>query len=302
VTRFSVWLPALLGLLSALTVWALWDKPPHFYADTDLGAVLLLAGTLLTLAGVVIVFFRRQLQYVRNTSVEQANLRTVTERRLFMRRLDHELKNPLTAILAALGSLGPIAQEDPVDEEAFGILQDQVQRLQRLTEELRKLAELETASLDQAPVELNGILKECLEAVHSLPEWEERHVSLMLPRAPWPLPSILGDRDLLFMAFYNLLENAMKFTNPGDAIEIRAYDDRNSVVVEIADTGPGIDAHEQPYVWSELYRGFTARGRPGSGLGLALVKTVTERHGGQVGLESRPGQGTKVTVRFPRGD
>lgn len=301
-TLWSVWVPALLGLIAALSIWALWENPPHLYAETDLGAVLLLAGTLITLAGVAAMLVRRRVHEARSTSTAQANLQSVTERRLFLRRLDHELKNPLTAILAALGSLDQTVQEDPVDEEAFGILQDQVLRLQRLTEELRKLAELETSALDQSPVEITEVLEECLDAMRAHPDWEARQVSLMLPRAPWPLPSILGDRDLLFLAYHNLLDNALKFTNPGDAIEVRAYDDQESVIVEVADTGPGIDSHELPYIWSELYRGFSARGRPGSGLGLSLVKTVAERHGGQVGLQSRPGQGTKVTVRLPRGD
>lgn len=299
-TGWAVWAPAAVGLIMAIAIWLLWDQAPRIYGQTDIGAALLVLGSLLTLCWLAVQLFRQRLSEVRSTSIAQASLQSVTERRMFLRRLDHELKNPLTAILAALGSLDGNMQADPGDQEAFGILQDQVHRLQRLTEDLRKLAELETSSLDQSPVVLTELLEECLDAMRAHPEWEQREVSLMLPKAPWPLPSILGDRDLLFLVYYNLLDNALKFTNVGDSIEVRAYDDQDSVVVEVADTGPGIDAHELPYVWSELYRGFTARGRPGSGLGLALVKIVAERHGGKVGLQSRPGQGTKVTVRLPR--
>ncbi|MCA9956411.1 MAG: sensor histidine kinase, partial [Anaerolineales bacterium] len=67
----------------------------------------------------------------------------------------------------------------------------------------------------------------------------------------------------------------------------------------VADTGPGIALDDQPYVWEELYRGKAARGAPGSGLGLALVKAIVERHGGQVALSSRPGQGSLVILRLP---
>jgi two-component system OmpR family sensor kinase len=73
------------------------------------------------------------------------------------------------------------------------------------------------------------------------------------------------------------------------------------VVLEIADTGPGIPEAEVPHVWEELYRAEGARGTPGSGLGLALVRAIVERHRGQVGLRSRVGQGTVVSMRLPIG-
>jgi two-component system, OmpR family, sensor kinase len=104
---------------------------------------------------------------------------------------------------------------------------------------------------------------------------------------------------LLFLAVYNLLDNTLKFTRPGDTIEVRAFEDGSHVAVEVADTGPGIPESEAPHVWEELYRAEGARGIPGSGLGLALVRAIVERHGGQVTLRSRAGQGTVVALRLP---
>jgi two-component system OmpR family sensor kinase len=124
-------------------------------------------------------------------------------------------------------------------------------------------------------------------------------LTLVLPQAPWPVPDILGDWDLLFLAIYNLLDNALKFTRPGDTVEVRASEDGTHVIVEVADTGPGIPEEEVPRVWEELYRGQGARGVPGSGLGLALARAIAERHGGRVSLRSRVGQGTVVTMRLP---
>jgi two-component system OmpR family sensor kinase len=93
----------------------------------------------------------------------------------------------------------------------------------------------------------------------------------------------------------------LKFTAPRDTIELRAAEDDGVVVIEIADTGPGIPDDEIPQVWDELYRGAGARGVPGSGLGLSLVRAIVLRHGGDAAIRSRSGQGTLVTLRLPTG-
>jgi two-component system OmpR family sensor kinase len=110
---------------------------------------------------------------------------------------------------------------------------------------------------------------------------------------------VAGDWDLLFLAIYNLLDNACKFTQAGDTLEVRAFEDGATIVIEVADTGPGITEKDIPHVWKELYRGRDARSIPGSGLGLALVRAIIERHGGQTAVRSRAGQGTVFTLRLP---
>ena len=130
---------------------------------------------------------------------------------------------------------------------------------------------------------------------------DERHLNLSIPQAPWPLPNVQGDPDLLVLAIHNLLENALKYSRPGDTLELRAFEDGTDIVIEVADTGPGIPVEEQPHVWEELYRGEAGRGVPGSGLGLALVRAIAERHHGGVSLRSRLGQGTVFTLRLPVG-
>ena len=104
---------------------------------------------------------------------------------------------------------------------------------------------------------------------------------------------------MLFLAIYNLLENALKYTAVTDAIELRTREDGRFVIIEVADTGPGIAMADQPYIWEELYRGEAARGVPGSGLGLALVKAIVTLHEGEVTLSSRSGQGTLITLHLP---
>jgi len=119
------------------------------------------------------------------------------------------------------------------------------------------------------------------------------------PRAPWPLPLGEGDRDLLFIAVQNLVANAIKFSAPGDTVEVRASEDGNALLLEVADTGAGIPADEIGQVWQELARGRAARSLPGTGIGLALVRVIVVRHGGQVAIRSRVGQGTVVSIRLP---
>jgi two-component system OmpR family sensor kinase len=231
---------------------------------------------------------------------QMAGLRaeSAEERRRFLQRLDHELKNPLTAIRAGLANLAN-GSDEASRTEALASVELQVLRLSRLTADLRKLAELEARPLERAPVDIAELLQEVVSQAQEQPGVDTRRLNLALPQAPWPVPEVLGDWDLLFLAIYNLLDNALKFTRPGDTVEVRAFDDRAFVVVEVADTGPGIPKEELPRVWEELYRGQGARGVPGSGLGLALTRTILERHGGQVTLRSRLGQGTVVSVRLP---
>jgi signal transduction histidine kinase len=135
--------------------------------------------------------------------------------------------------------------------------------------------------------------------VEEVGEAKGRNLRLVLPAAPWPLPPVQGDPDLLFLAVHNLVSNALKFSKHGDLIEVRGNEQGNSVLIEVADTGCGVPDEEAPHVWDELYRGQAAHGTPGSGLGLALVRAVVERHHGEVALRSRIGQGSVFTVRLP---
>ncbi len=226
----------------------------------------------------------------------ETETRAAEDRRRFLQRLDHELKNPLTAIQAGLANL----TERP-DPNALASVKAQTTRVSRLVADLRKLADLETRPLERAPVDLSEILETLTEMARE-GEYADRQLTLTIPQAPWPLPEVSGDYDLLLLAIHNLLNNALKFTQSGDRVEVRALEDGQAVVVEVADTGPGIPDEELPHVWEELYRGKGARGVPGSGLGLALVRAILDRHGGQVNIRSRAGQGTVVSLRVPVGE
>lgn len=284
--------PAALGLAVALVVQTALLPIPIFYARADAGTLFLIAGIVVTALCVIgtTVWDAAYCRHARTIEAMHADQAEAHHR--FLRRLDHELKNPLTGIRAGLVNL------DGCDGNALASVHRQVDRLAYLTTELRKLADLERQPLEQERVDLGELLAEVFAAAQEKPG-TCTHVNLTLPRIPWPPAPILGDRDLLYLALYNVVDNAGKFCRSTDSIEIRAYEDGPSVSVEVADTGPGIPEDELPHLGEELYRASTATGVEGSGLGLALVQAITQRHGGSMIIRSRLGQGTVVTLRFP---
>jgi two-component system, OmpR family, sensor kinase len=266
------------------------------FLRADLGTLALILGV--GLSGLAALSFALQAWSVRTR--QQANAAAAEERRRFLRRLDHELKNPLTAIRAGLVNLAELPPGE-ARREALASVEAQTLRLSHLSADLRKLAELEVRPLELAPVDVSALLRDAFSMAQEQPGAADRKLNLSIPQAPWPLPHVQGDSDLLLLAVHNLLENACKFSRPGDTLELRAFEDGAYVVIEVADTGPGIPEDEQAHVWEELYRGEAGRGIPGSGLGLALVRAIVERHNGRVGLRSRLGQGTVFSLRLPVG-
>jgi len=287
--------PMLVGLGIGLFLNFSSSYNPILYVRADLGTVFALFGSFLTFLSAIFIAFWVTNEKNRRSRLDMI-ISTSEDRRRFLQRLDHELKNPLTAILAGLANL----KDDLSGENQATVtsVEDQAKRLSRLVADLRKLSDLETRALELSTVNLSELLEEVYNSVADLPEAAQRKMSLSLPRAPWPLAEISADRDLLLLAIHNLLANAIKFSRPGDTIELRAFEEDQNVIIEVADTGPGIPESEAPHVWEELYRGMEARGFPGSGLGLALVKAIVNRHNGQVNLRSRPGKGTVFTMKL----
>ncbi|TPW72982.1 sensor histidine kinase KdpD [Schumannella sp. 10F1B-5-1] len=283
-------IPLALGLVGTIVALAAGDRR-QIFIQWQLAWVWVQLGLLAALLVFAIVAVRAALRRRAVRSREDAVAAERAERRRFVDRLDHELKNPVTAIRLGLSNL-------PESDVAAG-LDAQALRLTRLLGDLRKLGELENAQLEIAPVDVEALGREVAEAVGELAESSDRSLAVSFPRAPRPLPPVRGDADLLFLAVYNLVANALKFSQPGDRIELRGAEDDGWVTLEVADTGRGIPVEEQGLVWEELARGSHTRDVAGSGLGLPFVRTIVERHGGGVDLRSRLGEGTSVRLRLP---
>jgi two-component system OmpR family sensor kinase len=296
----AILLPALLGALASAAAQFLFSPVPVLVFKIDIGMTIFLLGLFLTFLGSALGLgiFLREIRAL----AELDSLRRAQEdgRRQFIRRLDHELKNPLTGLRAHLVNVQE-ADGNQERAEAMDAARQTLDRLSRLMADLRKLSELETRPLEQLPVCIPEVLREMVQAAQSLPQYASRQVIVSAVELPWPLPPVTGDRDLLGLAFYNLIENALKFSRHEDPVEARAREDGKSLVVEVADSGPGISGAEESNIFDELYRGENARGVDGSGLGLAFVRRVVVLHGGEVSVRSRldGARGTVFTVRLP---
>jgi two-component system sensor histidine kinase MprB len=210
-------------------------------------------------------------------------------RRRLVADASHELRTPLTSIRTNL----EVLQRDrrmPADERR-AILDDvlgQSEELGTLVAELVQLAQGEQAPVELEEVRLDLVAGEAVERAkrrRAAVEWDVRLES----------STVLGSPALLERAIGNLLDNAIKWSPPGGAIEVRVADGR----VSVRDHGPGIDDEDLPHVWERFYRARSARGLPGSGLGLAIVQQAAEAHGGTAGAANAEDGGAVVTIALP---
>jgi two-component system, OmpR family, sensor kinase len=295
-------LPVLLGVFASVYVQNVLISVPIFAFRVDIGMLAFVFGLLLAVVLGAYFFGDESRGWFARAEVDEVRHEAVENRRQFIRRLDHEIKNPLTGLQAALVNITEAASDE--DRRRAGEnARHALERLRRLLADLRKLAELEERPLERLPVDIPALLEEVTETVQSLPAAQERKIGLLISRVPWPFPPVIGDRDLLGLVFYNLLENALKFTTGDQSVEVRALEDGRAIVVEVADNGAGIPPAELSKIFEELYRGVNARGTEGSGLGLALSRRIVVLHGGTVEVRSRQDdpRGTVFTVRLPAG-
>ncbi len=222
----------------------------------------------------------------------------------FVQDAAHELRSPLTALRGNLDLLaGDPALATSERRALVRDLQGQADRLVRLANDLLLLAQLERAAQPGAnprqrvEVDLVEVIAEAA-ALRPRPGGDVAGPRLelrLIEEAP-----IAGDPDQLRRVFLNLIENAVRHTPPDGVVRISVTLDNGWVVVEVADTGTGIDPADLPHIFERFYRGRALPpGGPGSGLGLAIVKETIVNHGGQITVDSERGRGTRFIVELP---
>jgi two-component system phosphate regulon sensor histidine kinase PhoR len=234
-------------------------------------------------------------------------LRRVEEMRAdFIANASHELRTPLAALLGFIETLQGPAKEDPAAREKFlSIMQGQAARMARLIDDLLSLSRIELNAHLQpnTPVDLSPIVRQVADGLQMLAR--DRAVDIKVNTPSEPL-TVLGDRDELIRALENLVENALKYGAAGKRVDItltrgQTRAGQPEARLSVRDYGPGIAPEHVPRLTERFYRVDVtdSRAQGGTGLGLALVKHVLNRHGGRLTIESTPGAGAAFIMHVP---
>jgi two-component system phosphate regulon sensor histidine kinase PhoR len=223
----------------------------------------------------------------------------------FVANVSHELRTPLAAITGFIDTLQGPARDDQAARERFlGIMQAQAWRMARLIDDLLSLSRIELRAHQRpdTPVDVVSIVRQVGDGLQTLAR--DREVAVEITAAPAPLV-VLGDRDELIRLFENLIENGMKYGASGKRVDITMESagpaGKGEALVSVRDYGPGISAEHLPRLTERFYRVDVgeSRAQGGTGLGLALVKHILNRHQGRLTIESKEGEGACFKVRLP---
>jgi two-component system sensor histidine kinase BaeS len=226
-------------------------------------------------------------------SLEQA-------RRQLLANLVHELGRPLGALRSAIHALSKGAAEDQqLFHDLTSGMDEETMRLQHIVEDLAHLhdQDLGTLELKLEPLLLSPWLPRILAPCEALAAEKHLRWEVSIPPA---LPEVCADPVRLAQVIGNLVDNAIKYTPPGHHVTVSAGQAEERVWLRVADTGPGIPAEEQGLIFEPFYRGGHGRRiKQGMGLGLSIARDLAIAHGGEISVESTPGQGSQFTLWLP---
>jgi two-component system, OmpR family, phosphate regulon sensor histidine kinase PhoR len=234
-------------------------------------------------------------------------LRRVEQMRAdFIANASHELRTPLAALLGFIETLQGTAKDDASARSKFlGIMQAQATRMARLIDDLLSLSRIELNAHLQpnTPVDLAPMVRQVVDGLQTLARDRDVEINVAVPTDEL---TVLGDRDELIRALENLVENALKYGAGGKRVDVTASRGQtragsSEARIAVRDYGPGIPSEHLPRLTERFYRVDVAdsRSQGGTGLGLALVKHVLNRHTGRLTIESTLGEGATFTMHLP---
>jgi signal transduction histidine kinase len=206
----------------------------------------------------------------------------------------HDLRTPLTRLrMGAELSLRETATTSQL-RDALGTAIEESDQVLQMLKTVMDISEAETGvmKLELAPVDLTRLAEDVVSLYESVAE--ERSVRLVTHFEPAVIAN--GDRNRLYQALANLIDNAIKYTKPGGQVELTTVRRGDEAVVIVADTGIGIAAADLERIWDRLFRADPSRNERGLGLGLSLVKAIVVAHGGSISVKSELGQGSLFTI------
>jgi signal transduction histidine kinase len=247
--------------------------------------------------GVLSETFNRMTAYLAAESTRRAAAEE--QRRRLLAGIAHELRSPLFVIQGTVeGMLDGVIETGPA---GLTTIHHHTTLLRRLITDLRDLSLAETGhlALHRQSTDLRQLVHEVAQTLATAAAGRGASLSEDTPAG---VPPVDGDPDRLRQILHNLIENAILHTPSGGHIFIRLRADGDWIQLSVSDTGSGISADDVPHIFDHFYRGDPARARRtgGSGLGLPIVKSLAEAHGGQVAVDSTVGLGSTFSVRLPR--
>ena len=225
-----------------------------------------------------------------------------TKRQEFVSNASHELKTPLSSIKLISDSLLNV-QDAPREmvEEFLADMNVQVDRLTRIVDKLLTLTRMDnSAVVSRMEFSVTDITELCANIAKALrPLAEQKHIELLYNADTAVYSKI--ERDRMWEAIYNVLDNSIKYTKEGGRVSLDVTKDENNVIIEISDTGIGIASDELYKIFDRFYRVDKARAREtgGTGLGLSIALTAVELHGGNIHVESEEGVGSTFRIIIP---
>lgn len=221
--------------------------------------------------------------------------------RRFVADVSHELRTPLTALKGRIQVTLSRRRTANEYEETLRELEQEVDRLTRLSTDLLLLARMDRGALPprHEELELETLLEAVIDQVRPLAQARELELDGVLQ----PGLQLQGDADQLIRLFLNLLDNAIKYTDAGGRVTVSARRLNGKAEVEVADTGKGIAGQDVERIFDRFYRGEVSRARAtgGYGLGLSIAYEIVRAHGGNIGVESEEGRGSTFTLTLPVG-
>ena len=215
-----------------------------------------------------------------------------------MSLVSHELRSPMAAVIGAARTLEERWRELNADQRAafLSLIADETNRLATLIGDVLDTSRIEAGTFSYRFTEVD--VAELVRATVAGFALHQDDVSVVA-RADGDVPSVRGDRERLRQVLRNLLENAVKYSPDGEAVDVRARAEDGRVLVIVEDSGPGIPAEQHGLIFERFGRANVGLGKPGTGLGLFIARSIAEAHGGTLSVASAPGEGATFTLELP---
>ncbi len=213
----------------------------------------------------------------------------------FISSVSHELRTPLTAIKGWAETLSYDVDKETISK-GVRVIRNETERLSEMVEELLDFSRMQSGKFSLR-IEKMDLLAELGDAVLIYAEKARRENIRIIYNEPEMLPFVNGDRNRIRQVFINIIDNAIKYSNPGSVITIGAEAVKNKIQVLIADNGVGISKQDLPRVKTKFFK--ANQTRRGSGIGLAVADEIITMHGGYLRIDSELGKGTSVLITLP---